>query len=90
MRSNVGFGFWQQAWKSKAALNAAAFDAAWAAMASFKADGGRPLGIKPTHLLVPPALRAAANEVVMVERLASGASNANYKAVEVVVVPWLA
>lgn len=88
-RGAAGFGFWQTAFGSKAALSTENFDSALAAMLGFKGDSGRPLGIRPTHLLVPPSLRAAANAVVLTERLASGASNSNYKAVEVIVTPWL-
>ena len=89
-RCNAGFGFWQQAYKSKAALDAANFDAAVAAMMQAKADGGRPLGIKPTTLVVPPALRADAMALIETQRTTGGASNPNYKAVEVIVSPWLA
>ena len=88
-RCNAGFGFWQLAYKSKAALDAANFNAAMAAMQSLKADGGRPLGIKPTVLVVPPSLRAAAIEIVKSERLANGASNPNFGAVDLIVSPWL-
>jgi phage major head subunit gpT-like protein len=89
-RCNAGFGFWQMAYKSKAALDAANFNAALAAMQSLKADGGRPLGIKPTVLVVPPTLRAAAIELVKNERLANGASNPNFGVVDLIVSPWLA
>lgn len=89
-RCNAGFGFWQMAYKSKATLDAANFNAAMAAMQSIRADGGRPLGIKPTVLVVPPSLRAAAIEIVKNERLASGASNPNFGAVDLIVSPWVA
>ncbi len=89
-RGNVGYGFWQQAFGSKATLDTASFDANYAAMMAFKSDEGRPLGIKPDLLVVGSSNRAAALDVVLSERLASGASNKNYKAVEVLVVPWLA
>lgn len=89
-RCNAGFGFWQLAYKSKAELDAANFNAAMAAMQSLKADGGRPLGVKPTVLVVPPSLRAAAIEIVKNERLASGASNPNFGAVDLIVSPWVA
>jgi len=56
---------------------------------SLKADGGRPLGIKPTVLVVPPSLRAAAIEIVKNERLANGASNPNFGVVDLIVSPWL-
>jgi phage major head subunit gpT-like protein len=88
-RCNAGLGFWQMAYKSKATLDATNFNAALAAMQSLKADGGRPLGIKPTVLVVPPSLRAAAMEIVKSERLANGASNPNFGVVDLIVSPWL-
>lgn len=89
-RCNAGYGFWQKAYKSRAALNGTTLDAAIAAMMQFKADGGRPLGINPSLLVVPPALRSAANKTVNVMFGEGGASNSNYQAVEVMVTPWLA
>jgi len=89
-RGNVGFGFWQQAFGSRQALDAAAFDAAVAAMMALKSDEGRPLGIQPDLLVVGPANRAAGRALIEAETLASGASNTNFKAVELFVCPWLA
>ena len=89
-RCNAGFGFWQLAYKSKAALDAANFNAAMAAMMQIKADGGRPLGVKPTTLVVPPSLRANAMALIEAQLTTGGESNPNYKAVEVIVSPWLA
>lgn len=89
-RCNAGFGFWQLAYKSKAALDADNFNAAMAAMMDVKADGGRPMGVKPTHLVVPPSLRAAALSLIEAQLTTGGVSNPNYKAVEVIVSPWLA
>jgi phage major head subunit gpT-like protein len=88
-RCNAGLGFWQMAYKSQATLDATNFNAAMSAMMSIKADGGRPLGIKPTVLVVPPSLRAQAMEIVKNERLANGASNPNYGVVDLIVSPWL-
>lgn len=88
-RGNVGFGFWQMAFGSKATLDATNFNAAIAAMMAFKSDQGRPLGIKPTVLLVGPSNRAAALEVVKAERDAVGATNINKDVVEPIVCPWL-
>ncbi len=89
-RCNVGFGFWQMAFGSKATLDATNFNAAIAAMGSQKADYGKPLPIMPNLLVCGVSNRAAAKTVVEVERNAAGADNINYKAVEVLVVPWLA
>ena len=64
-RNNVGFGFWQFAYASNQPLTAANYAAARAAMKSFKADGGRPLGITPNTLVVPPQLEAAARKLLI-------------------------
>lgn len=88
-RGNVGFGFWQQAHGSKATLDETNFNSAIAAMGALKSDKGRPLGIMPNLLVVGPSNRAAAKAVVEAEYKAQGESNTNYKAVEVMVVPWL-
>ncbi len=88
-RSNVGFGFWQMAFGSKATLDATNFDAAFAAMLAFKNDEGRPLGVKPKLLVCGGSNRSAALEVVKAERRANGATNTNRDVVDVLVVPWL-
>lgn len=88
-RCNGGFGFWQQAYCSRAALNAANFVAARDAMAAFKADGGRPLGIRPDLIVVPNTLRSDAQNLFDKANLAGGESNIHFKAVEVIVSDWL-
>jgi phage major head subunit gpT-like protein len=88
-RCNVGFSFWQLAHKSTRPLTEDNLNAAYDAMCSLRADGGRPLGIKPTHLIVHTALRTAAQEVVVVSRKANGADNPNAGLVKVIVTPWL-
>ncbi len=88
-RCNAGFGFWQTAYCSKKPLNDANFNAAYDAMAAFAADGGRPLGIKPTLLVVPTNLRTPAAEVVQVARRTDGSDNPNAGIVDVLVTPWL-
>lgn len=88
-RVNVGYGFWQMAYGSKQTLDATNFNAAYAAMMAFASDDGRPLGITPSLLVVAPSNRAAAKALIEAETLASGASNTNFKAVELYVCPWL-
>jgi len=88
MRGSVGFGFWQMGHLSKAELDSANFNAAYAAMQSVQSGEGRPLGINPTHLVVPPSLRSAATQLVA-KTLQGGAANPNAGIVEVLVVPWL-
>lgn len=88
-RLNVGFGLWQQAFCSKATLDAAGYGAARQAMMSFKADSGKPLGIMPNLLLVGPSNEKAALDVVQAERLANGADNVYRNTAKVVTCPWL-
>jgi len=54
-RVNAGFGFWQMAYGSRQPLTPANYALARAAMQAVTADGGRPLGTKPTLLVVPPS-----------------------------------
>lgn len=89
-RSNAGFGLWQMAYASNAALNGDNLDAAIEAMRSLRDVNGRPLGIKPSMLVVGPKLRSAANKAVKVMLSDGGASNANYNAVEVLDTDWVA
>ena len=89
-RKNVGFGFWQMAYASKDTLNAANYAAARAAMMSFKNDEGAPLGIMPTHLVVPPTLEEAGKKIVEIQTDAAGAGNPWHGTAKLLVVPWLA
>ena len=88
-RCNVGFGFWQMAYASNAELNGDALDAAFEVMRSRYDRAGEPLNITPTLLVVPPQLRAAANQTVKVQLGAGGATNANFNAVDVLDTNWL-
>ncbi|WP_440053371.1 Mu-like prophage major head subunit gpT family protein [Pseudoalteromonas sp. T1lg65] len=63
-RDAAGFSFWQLAFANKRALNS---DNLWDAIKSlrtFKADGGRKLGIRPTKLVVPPELEDVATKLL--------------------------
>lgn len=84
-RHNVGYGFWQMAYKSNQPLTEANLNAAIAKMQSQKADGGRELDINPSLLVVPPSLRAKALELVKAEKLANGQTNINKDVVDVLV-----
>lgn len=89
-RVNAGYGLWQLAFGSKAALSAANYAAARKAMMEFKGDNTEPLGIMPTLLVVPPEHEAAAREVIMAERNAAGATNVYRDTAKLLVTPWLA
>jgi phage major head subunit gpT-like protein len=88
-RCNAGYGFPQLAHKSLAALDAAAFEAARTIMRQRKGDGGRPLGVVPNLLLVPPSLESAADAIVNVRTLAGGGDNPNFGKAKVVVMDWV-
>jgi phage major head subunit gpT-like protein len=89
VRNAAGFGPWQLAFKSLDTLDATNFDSAMASMMSRVNDSGKSLGIRPTHLIVPPSLRASARALIAAERNAAGASNTNFGAVELIVSPQL-
>lgn len=88
-RCNGGYGFWQQAYCSRKALDETNLIAAFTAMTERKGDNGRPLGIKPTILAVPPSLYWAAAKLVNATTLANGADNVLKGAVEVLADPRL-
>ncbi|MBL4641551.1 MAG: Mu-like prophage major head subunit gpT family protein [Verrucomicrobiales bacterium] len=89
-RMNVGYGFWQQAWGSKQDLDADSYAAARAALSSMKGDYGRPLGIMPNLLVVPPSLESAGRKILNSESAAGGETNEWKGTAELLVVPWLA
>ncbi len=88
-RGAAAFALWQLAVASRTVLDEANFELAFAMMMGFKAHGGDPLGLMPDTLVVGKSNRAAGRKIVEIARLANGADNANYKAVDLVVVPWL-
>lgn len=89
-RANAGYALWQLAYGSKQTLDAAAYEASRAAMGSFKGDGGRPLGIKPNLLVVPPSLEGAGRKILQSQLVNGGESNPWAGTAELLVVPWLA
>jgi phage major head subunit gpT-like protein len=88
-RANTGFGFWQMAWGSKQALNAANYGIARAAIGGMKGDHGRPLGLRPNLLVVPQSLESAARKLLNSEYAAGGESNEWKGTAELLVTPWL-
>lgn len=88
-RGAFGYGHWQQALMSKEDLSGDNFSLAYAQMRNVKRDGGDKMGIKPTHLIVPPNLQSKAEQIVKVAINASGAGNIHFNKVEVIVCDWL-
>ena len=89
-RDNVGFGLWQKSYGSRRTLSATTYATARETMLGLKGDYGRPLGIMPTHLIVPPSLEGEGREILDAERNSQGATNIWRGTAELVVVPWLA
>ncbi len=89
-RCNAGFGLWQQAHACNKDLTGANFKAIRAAMRGIKGDNGRPLTIKPVEIHVPTDLESAAEQVFEKALISAGETNELYKAVKVVVNPYLA
>ena len=89
-RSNVGFGFWQFAWGSKQTLDAAHYATGRAAIMGMKGDHGKPLGLVPDLLVVPPSLEGAGRQILQSQLVNGGESNQWAGTAELLVVPWLA
>lgn len=89
-RGNVGYGVPQLAYGSKQTLDADAYAAGRASMMGLTGDGGRPLGIVPDLLVVPPTLEGIGRKILNSEVDAAGASNPWKGTAELLVVPWLA
>jgi phage major head subunit gpT-like protein len=92
-RHNVGFGFPQFCWGSKADLTPDSYGAARDALMSLKSDFGRPIGVMPDLLVVPPTLEGVARQAVKAQLVLEGGaavSNVWVDTAELLVVPWLA
>lgn len=88
-RVNAGYGMWQMAFGSKAALDEANYSAARAAMRSFKADNGRPLLVNPSVLVVGPSLEDAARKLLLAQQNSAGSSNVYAGTAALIVSGWL-
>ncbi|MGL5447447.1 MAG: Mu-like prophage major head subunit gpT family protein [Rhabdaerophilum sp.] len=89
-RCNVGFGFWQMAYGSKAELTEANLQAAYTAMTTLKGDEDRLLGIQPNLLVLDPSLKFRGDELLQAQNKANGASNIMKGLVESIAPAWLA
>jgi len=76
--------------RGTAKLSVTEYAKARAAMMSLKDEHGRPLGIIPDLLVVPPALEQTALEILQAERTASGATNVFRNTAKLLVAPQLA
>ncbi|MDP5307250.1 Mu-like prophage major head subunit gpT family protein, partial [Paracoccus spongiarum] len=88
-RANAGFGLWQLAHASRQPLTAANYAAIRAKMQTLTGDQGRPLGIRPNVLVVPPQLEEPAFHLLNTETQDGGGSNPWKGTAEIVVTPYL-
>lgn len=88
-RSNVGFGLWQLAYASSVELNEDSYEAARAAMTGLLGDNGRPLGIRPSLIVVPPSLEGRARKLMNADANAYGATNIWKGSAEVLTTAWI-
>lgn len=88
-RYNGGFGFYQLAYASKAALDATNYQAARLGLGTQRRPDGTVLPVHPTHLIVGPTNEAAALALLNKELVSGGETNIWYKTAQLVVVPQL-
>jgi phage major head subunit gpT-like protein len=88
-RCNAGFGLWQLAYASKAELNEDSYEAARAAMQGLAGDNGKPLGIRPSLLVVPPSLDGAGRKLLNADANPAGATNVWKSSAQLLSTPWL-
>ncbi|HZZ04635.1 Mu-like prophage major head subunit gpT family protein [Paraburkholderia sp.] len=88
-RCNVGFGLWQLAYASKADLTEDSYEAARAAMTSLVGDNGRPLGIRPSLLVVPPSLEGTGRKLLQADANPYGATNVWKSSAELLTTSWI-
>lgn len=84
VRKGVQFGVHHLAYKSKAALDATTFNAAYSTMMQYRDEHGESLGVIPRILMVPPVLRSAALALLETQYI-GGNSNPNFGIVKLVI-----
>jgi len=72
------------------ALSAANYRTVREAMLAFTGEDGEPLGVNPNLLVVPPGLEGEAKDILMADKLASGASNVEKGTADYLMIPGLA
>lgn len=88
-RFGTGFFLWQLIQAMTTPVDATNFNAAFAALATRLGDKGSKMPLTPTTAYFPLSMRGDAAQTLLVEKLASGASNFNFKVVDVKFVPYL-
>jgi phage major head subunit gpT-like protein len=88
-RFGTGYFLWQLIQASTQPLTGPNFDAAFSALSTRLGDKGSKMPLTPTDAYFPLSMRSDVNATLLVERLANGASNPNFKIVNVHFVPYL-
>ena len=88
-RDATGPGWWQGIQACQQPLTAANFEEARVALQKRTGDHGRPLGLMPSHLIVPPALEVEARKVVGAALVMQGGTNVLAGMAEIIATPWL-
>lgn len=88
-RVNAGYGLPQLAYGSVGPLDAGAYETARTQLLEAQGDAGRRMGVRPTHLIVPPHLEHEAMEILNAERLMNGATNVWRGTAKLLCTPWL-
>ncbi len=83
----AGAGGTSQSNKGTAALASPSLETAYAAMMTLADANGEPMMLRPTHLMVGPALWATARNLVELDTLAAGGANINAGLVKLIVNP---
>ncbi len=87
-RGNAGYGLWQLAACSTLPLTPANFRLVYDAMRKVKGDGGIPLAVRPTHIVVPTDLEGVAEEIILSDKI-SGSTNTLKNKVKIHTSAWL-
>lgn len=91
-RRAAGFGFWQMAVAMQGDLTLDNLWTGWQQMRAFTGDGGKKLGLRPTHLVVPVGMEKAATQLLDRELITTQngtASNEMKGKLELVVADYL-
>ncbi len=71
-------------------LDVTNFNTAYELMLTFPDGKGRPMGLMPTHLIVPPQLRKVAKDILEADTVSTGGTNVNKGEVQLIIEPLLA
>lgn len=88
-RANAGYGFWQMAVGSKQDLDDDNYEAARVSLRGFKDDEGKPLGNRPTTLVVGGSLEGPAKRLIENQLKTGGESNEWAGSAKLLVLDWL-